>query len=386
MSDILEKYEKFGLRANPFSDERFDMPMVDRQSDWTKIKNVLLELLVGQSAGIVVLFGDYGMGKSYTLSKISDFLQGAKRGGPSPSSILAAKVRASEPELPRHYSVDLFIRLIKSIGRPKLLEIFSKASEAGENFESPYDRIVPELAHGNDLAWNWVSGKKLSKGELRSVGASTQVSDSMEIHDVFFGALRVFKAAGIDSIVILLDELEFLLSQAGRSKLLTIIHEVQAVWDDYNQMDPGQKTRHAKVIFVFASSPDAWQKFLELAEQEKEKKGGGGTESFLRRIPENARLDLSPLKKADVKEFLEARISDYRTKPMEDPLFPFKSDYVDLISRLSFGIPSKILALSALVIREAAQSRAPIKHVDSHFAETVLKDTGALIEFGEEQK
>jgi hypothetical protein len=280
--------------------------------------------------------------------------------------------------LPKNYAVDLFTRMMKQIGRERLTEVCSVALAGSAHFESTFANVVAGLAGGESIAWDWLIGRKLTSSQLQTHNLSYKVTDYSEIHSLFMNALQLFKSGGVNSLVMLMDELEFLLSLASRTKLLTILHEIQSLWDDYNQLPEAEKEKRCKTVFVFASSIGSWDKFLELAQDEKRKRGGGGTQTFLRRIPPNATVSLSPLGRKEIRELLIQRMDQYSTTRTKNTLSPFAEDYIELINRLSFGIPSKVLALSALVVEQAK-----IAPISAATAENILKEFGTLEEMSE---
>jgi hypothetical protein len=71
-------------------------------------------------------------------------------------------------------------------------------------------------------------------------------------------------------------------------------------------------------------------------------------------------------------------MDQYSTTRIKSTLSPFAEDYIKLINRLSFGIPSKVLALSALVIEQAK-----IAPISAASAESILKEFGTLEEMSE---
>jgi hypothetical protein len=178
-----------------------------------------------------------------------------------------------------------------------------------------------------------------------------------------------------------LDEWEYLLSMATGSKLRHIIHGLQLIWDSYNETPADDRKEMAKVIFLIGCSPDSWQKFLEMAETDRARRGGGGTETFLRRFPKTGMIELSPLKDRDVKKFLIQRLKSYRTKDVSDALSPFDESYIRFISEMSFGIPSHILSLTGLIVIEASKQDA--KKIDSKLGERILQQHGLLKELKE---
>src|SRR2546430_8339536 len=123
----MPNYAAFGLRANPFSEERFDLPMIDRAQDWARLKTVMADQLRASAASIGVIFGDYGMGKSFTLAKLEEVLKKGEQGFPNPSNLVVVRFRTTEAVLPKNYIVDLFLRMVRDIGPDRFKTICSEA-------------------------------------------------------------------------------------------------------------------------------------------------------------------------------------------------------------------------------------------------------------------
>src|SRR5438132_829442 len=116
----MPNYIEFGLRANPFSEERFDLPMIDRAQDWARLRSIMADQLGARAAKIGVIFGGYGMGKSFTLAKLEEVLKKGEQGFPEPSDLVVVRFRTTEAVLPKNYIVDLFVRMIRDIGPDRL--------------------------------------------------------------------------------------------------------------------------------------------------------------------------------------------------------------------------------------------------------------------------
>lgn len=378
---MTEKLSRYGLAGNTFLEERHDFPMVGRNEEWQLITDVLEELIKADSCGIMVIHGDYGMGKTFTLKRIKNEIdKGAIRD--QNGDILATFLKAAESQVPSNYLANLMTRAIREMGREALESIAKKAKLDKLNIDETVRSVFENIARGDVNAWNWIIGRNLSSSQLKEIGASYKVTSTGEIQTVFSNLLRILRSAGYRNFVLILDEWEYLLSLAGGNKLRSVIRDLQVIWDDYNEAAPDTRKTLCKVIFLIGSSPDSWYRFVEMAEVDRKKRGGGGTETFLRRIPEKAKISLSPLRDKDVREFLINRLQVYRVNDeVKDPLSPFDDSYVKFISEISMGIPSHILNLTSLVIDEAATRG--IKIIDRSAAEEILKRYGLLRELQE---
>ena len=101
---------------------------------------------------------------------------------------------------------------------------------------------------------------------------------------------------------------------------------------------------------------------------------------FLRRIPEDAYTNLTPLlNETHVHQFLVERIKPYRVPEYEgDDLQPFAKDFVPFVARLSLGIPGKIIDYSGVTLRHALSDNVSV--ISAEYASTVLKSYGLVAE------
>ena len=62
---------RFGLKSNPFEWASQEHRMVDRDTEWKEIIRILRSaILETDICRFVLIFGDYGMGKSFILTEI----------------------------------------------------------------------------------------------------------------------------------------------------------------------------------------------------------------------------------------------------------------------------------------------------------------------------
>lgn len=370
---------KYDLSGNPFSEERHDFPMVGRVDEWQRIMGIVVDLVHADSCGIMVIHGNYGMGKTFTLLKIREEIQQGSIKDPI-GEVLPVFLKAMESQTPSNYMSNLLTRSLRELGRKEVESIAKKAiqSKAKVDDETLLN-VFTHLANGNDEAWNWLIGRSMSSSQNKELGASYKITDPRESQTTFREFLKILRRAGFRNLVIILDEWEYLLVMTSGNKLRSVIHDLQLIWDSYNETSPSERKLLCKVVFVIGCSPDSWQRFIEMAKSDLGKKGGGGTETFLRRIPERAKISLSPLKDKDVRRLLINRLKGYREdKGSDDRLYPFDESYVQFISEVSMGIPSHVINLSSLILDEAANRN--IEKINRRIGEEVLHEFGILKE------
>src|SRR6202041_3016537 len=139
--------------------------------------------------------------------------------------------------------------------------------------EDSMRNVFEHAADKDPKAISWLIGRKLSSKEQKELGVEFSIDNPDESTGILFDMLRVFKLANYNGIVVMFDELEYVLSSLGESKIASIIHELQSVWDDYIALDRDKRKEMARFLGVFASSPDSWQRFLELVEERQERTG-----------------------------------------------------------------------------------------------------------------
>ena len=372
------EYNEVGLRSNPFAQENMDVEMVNRNQDWTNITRVLTDQLRADGVGYSVIHGDYGMGKTFTLIKLEEWVSHLTIDG---ANNLPIRLRTADAKVPQTYVANLLIRINLHLGRKRLAEIAERASDYLDSIEERTIRnVFQKVKEGDESGFKWLWGRRLSPSESRGLEADFKSDDPKEAPMILFEILRILRAANYNGIVVMFDELEYVLSSVGEAKIASIIHELQSIWDDFGSLSREDKAKMARFVGIFASSPDSWQRFIELAEKRMERTGGGGTETFLRRIPEDAFTNLTPLLGEDhVRQFMSERIMPYRAPGYHgDELSPFTKDFVPFIARISLGIPGKIIDYCGVTLRHAISNGQP--SISGEYASDVLKRYGLIAE------
>lgn len=367
---------KYHFTVNPFSEERHDFPMVGRSDNWKDIQRTLTNHCDISSHGIMTIFGAYGIGKTFTLKCLEREINNKPDFVKPKGKVLAIFLKIVETKIPSQYLSNLLTRIIKNIGKENLLQLVNANSLEEIQFNTPMGNVLQNLEQPE--AWKWLTAKSITPSEMKSIGADYKITDPDESLSLFEDFLLVLKSANYSNLVLLLDELEYLMAKGGREKILQTVHEIQLLWDHYNELEPTERQKICNVVFVLACSVDSWQKFLDMAEKEHKRTGGAGTETFLRRV--KGKITLNPLNTPQVKQFFIQRLDAYRDQKT-GKIEPFEDDYVKFLSEVSSGIPSKILNYSELILDEAL--KAKLTTIDRQFGEKVLLEHGLLEEFEE---
>lgn len=256
-----KQYDKFFLNRNPFPAigiPGVETPFtVDREEIIRKFADAVTKLRIDGKGSLTVLVGDYGSGKSHLLTvfkqNVMNQLLSRENG------TLAIYIKSPGEEL-----LDLYFGLIEDIGRP-LLKKYSEEiiQEYIRNHRREYLATVKEIADknylgehtdwtdysigdllskcrcyslyegikkerfsnlkSNDLimaffnlahpdyswkAWRWFLGDPLEKIDRTQLHIDSSINSSEGAYDLISEIFNLLKTIGIESIVLLIDELE----------------------------------------------------------------------------------------------------------------------------------------------------------------------------------
>src|SRR5437773_2219705 len=109
-------YERFGLRTNPFLEEAPDFDQIDRVDVEGKIKKDLQDALDARTPQILVILGEYGMGKTFTLQKMIERIKTGKFFPSHLRNVLAVYFKVAPPKLPTGYTHYVYSSIVEGIG------------------------------------------------------------------------------------------------------------------------------------------------------------------------------------------------------------------------------------------------------------------------------
>lgn len=354
--DIRDIYGSF--KKYPFGLQDFSYPIVGRDTTWSRIVERIDQSPQKSGNEIIVIRGDYGLGKSFTLAKVYELFSARREYFvPKPMSLLS-------PEQTSKFSVDWANRLYERIEQDQLVKW---AKHANHNW---HGHISPKA---DDLF-----SALLSKDVDEVVGAyQAFMNPKIQPRDgqnLIFGLQFLLAKNGKRALLWLIDEFEYILV-LGKAQLSRLSQSLRELYDrqtDFENEIPGETS---KIIFVLATSPAGWERLELTAEGSSKRAGltgtaGVGVAPFHRRVSAANIIDLDPLSKASTRKLIEIRM-DNRDKAMMPVYIPFTSDFIDYIYQMSKGRPSQIIMLCDVIFLEA--SKRKLTEVDRECAKEILK-------------
>lgn len=359
-SSITDLYVDF--KKYPFAVQDFSYSMVGRDEEWKLLVERIEQSPRKDGNEIVVVRGDYGMGKSFTLAKLYDKFSSRKDYFvPKPIALLSSEQSSK-------FAVDLANRLFERLGFEDLRRLTQNANALAET-------IPPRAA---------TMFSRLTDQDLERAQASFSdvfLNPRLQNRDaqwLVFGLQFVLAANGKRALLWLIDEFEYVLvlSKSKLSQLAQTLRELYDRQTDFeNEFGPRQS---AKIIFVFATSPSGWERLEKNAEGATMRAGlsgtaGVGVAPFHRRVSPANIVDLGPLSKVDTRKLIEIRMKS-REKNLRPPYIPFTDDFIAYVYAMSKGRPNEIVMLCDIIFLEAHKRK--LKEVNESRAKEILLALG----------
>jgi hypothetical protein len=355
---LREVYE--GFQKYPFAVQDFSYPMVGRNQEWTILVDRVEQSLRKAGNEIVVIRGDYGMGKSFTLAKLYDkFSSRNEYFVPKPISLLSS-------EQASRFAVDLANRLFERIGFDQMRELTRNAKESWRGKISPRASEIFSGLLSDDTK------------EAETAFNNSFLSPKLQIRDaqwLIFGLQFILASNRKRALLWLIDEFEYILvlSKPKLSQLTQTLRELYDRQTDFeNEFGPNAS---AKIIFVFATSPSGWERLALTAEGASMRAGltgaaaGVGVAPFHRRVSPTHIVDIEPLSRVDTRKLIEARMKR-RDRDVRPSYIPFTEDFITYIYEMSKGRPNEIVMLCDVIFLEAHAQK--LKEVDQKRAKEIL--------------
>lgn len=366
----MNQWHKFSLRENPFDIFSYEHDMADRKEEWGRVTSLLKSAFSGTGPRILLLLGDYGIGKTFILEKIYQSLSKDTNVFVVRGHVLYERrlaVMESEPRWSK-FGLDFITRIFDNIERKKLVETMHKVEFA--KFRSRFSKVFEGIANDDDSAFKYITGDKMPIRVLQKFGLSSSLSDSPTGIQLFFEFLRAIKVAGYDNFLLLIDEFEYITSVLGERKITQILNTFRQMYDDFGIYDRRYKNNLAKPIFMFAISPGGWESLRGLDKTSRKKTGGGGIAPFMERISEKDIVSLKAFSLEDSLELVRLRLSKVRTKSVKNPLSPFTKECIEFVHKVSFNKPRNILQYCKILLEDASDEG--ITEIDAKNAKRIL--------------
>ena len=356
--------------------------MADREEEWKRITTSLISAFEGREPAYFILLGDYGMGKTYMLEQIYNWLSETeeKQGVLviyTKHDVLYGRRLAlmeSEPKWSK-FGLDLIMRIFENIDRVKLVDIL-KGMDL-KDFKSKFKGVFEALKANNEIGFRYIWGQKLGAKDFEQLGIEYAIMDSPTSLALFFDFLRVIKQGGYNNFLVLIDEFEYLAAQ-GDKKIIQILNTFRQIFDDFGDYSKGYSGAVAKPHFMFATSPGGWERLTELEIALTKKIGGAGIAPFMRRLSKRNMITLNPFTKEKTLELVKLRLSEVRIKEPKDPFSPFTEGAVEHVHSVSLYRPGNVIQYCGILLEDGLGE--DLEKIDEKDAQRILNKYGIVAE------
>ncbi|MBT9140669.1 MAG: hypothetical protein DDT30_01247 [Dehalococcoidia bacterium] len=365
---------KYRLKRDPFA-SRVDLtaPMADRKDEqrrWTEVID-RRKGLSGNSLNFIV--GDYGLGKSYTLYQIGEQFKQDKE-------ILPLYLKFLPEDTVQRFGLDFIMRMFRGLQPKSISGRLAKGSLDKVATVFPDIAIVLEKYLCDDeLATAFLRGDRpLTTTELRNLGARRKLASTEVAKDYLLALLYLLKRARILTLLLLVDEVEYVFSQMTGAKIANVFNALRDLYDlpqSPKALEFGQPL--ANIVFFFGISRAGWTGLKDL--EKREHRRGGPIQPFLDRKEEI--IELQPLDLVEASELIELRLRRDRVKGgvlINKPLIPYTKDFVEYVYRLTRGNPRHVVERCDLVLLDGLRDMVP--ELTTVYARQVFEAHGLLAE------
>ena len=365
---------------------------VGREKDlklWNKILNDSREL---NKSYIAFIIGSYGRGKTLSLYKIHEEAQKYPELFPISLNFLGEEKSTG--------GLDFIFRIFRNINFDKLVQgkdtktIKNAIENIPDEFSdsrniliaiyeenlikkwvidgtSQKDKSSPKRTPNSQKALLFLQGDvKLSPTELKTLGIQRKI-DKMDNAKKYLAGLLIFiKNIGYNSLVLTIDEFEYLFSLVPLNQRSTYIALLRGLYDLPSELRI-DSNKIANLVFFIAVSEDGWITLKNLGD--KEVSYGGPTVPFMDRV--DLYSTLGTFNKKNTSELISVRLKWNREEGthVDEPLIPFTDDFVEYIFKNSRGEPREIITQCGRVLDMGIAQRIP--KLTKKFAQEVLEQS-----------
>ncbi len=359
------KYERFNLRSNPFLEEAPDFAHIDRADVERKLKSLFQDAVEADASQILVVLGEYGIGKTFTLQNIRDRIQKGEFLDSSFHDVRAVYFKVTPPRLPTGYTHYVYSRIIEGVGREALktfirdlrdrspegeIGVQRQLSHLGADFRNALSRLDGRL---EGIAWAYLRGKRMKVSDLRKLKAESSISGDTNAEEAFMNLLRLLRLAGQRALLLFIDEIEYIFSVTSGKKVAQVMNTFKDLYDKTDEAARGGEPL-TKPHFVFASTPSAWNDLMPgILSAEKP-----ATQALWERV--FRKVTLRPFRVPEARKLIGDRLRKRQIEPSKDLLAPFSGELMPLIVQLSQGVPRRIIRICAYTLIEAIERDADV--------------------------
>ncbi|MCW4011125.1 MAG: DUF2791 family P-loop domain-containing protein [Candidatus Bathyarchaeota archaeon] len=368
--------------AGAFEYFDFDVDRINQDEIWDQMIKRLKNSMDKETIDTIILLGHYGCGKTFLLHSLEKVLSGKIEEGKFDSNkIVCSRINLSPSELPTKIGLNFVTSIFKAIGLKKLEEISQKMelkdfSILDFEMKAIFQKLREKYEESKIAAFHWITGESVSK-ENTKLNMRTGLNSSEKALRYLNQFLTLLKAIGYESLVVLVDEFEYVVTVYSPSKVNQMMHMFRNIYDEFAESKT-KELKPANLIFVIAITPTGWDDLTNLEKTSSIliKTGGAGVRPWLNRVnPVRGRnlFELKPFDEEETRELVTARLRKNRKeKNIPYDTFPFVTPpFIDLLYKKTKGIPKDILQLCDLVISIALERG--LKEINAENGKEILE-------------
>lgn len=355
---------------------------VDRDEELKKWGKVLEDSKKTPNSNFLVfIIGDYGIGKTLSLLKIKEEADKMKMGMYPIYLNFKSEEKVTKPGL------DFLQRIFKEINfeglrvSAKEIETLQEIyPDVGNVFQNIVGQKQTKLLFGKrwianreKLAIAFIRGEITpNQSQLRDLGVVRKISSIDIAKEYLIGILYLLKASGFSTLVVAVDEFEYLFSIVTKSQQSIYLAVLRELYDLQVNIPKKLRNMMTNMVFFIATSRAGWTHLEDL--EKKETSIGGPIVPLKRRVTD--KISLEGLSKQDSRKLIERRLSfnRIRGKYENKPLIPYTEDFVDYIFKLTGGAPGDIIKRCDHILDMGLERRVP--RLSAEFAKEVFKERG----------
>jgi GTPase SAR1 family protein len=350
--------EAHQLTGKPFEITHMTKEMAGRKAEWHNLLARLESAFKGNSCKFIVLVGDYGYGKTFTVERLYSRFKTRDLEFTDTlvvrTTLTGAPIRASPTEsVKARFGIEFVNRIFANIGPSDLHDIAVKTKVDRHSVSEMMVRILEDLGKNAKVGFKILAGMEIDSSELRGTGLRP-IRDASTALSCLYDFQMVLKKAGYNNLLVILDEFEYIM-HFSPSRITAILNTLREIFDNYGILESRDPGRRAKIVFLFAISPGGWDALRDLEASAVRRTGGGGIAPFVRRVSAIDVITLLPLNPDQIVELLKLRLSEHRKSKVPNPLHPFTREAAYLIGEISEGVPSRALDYAGIVLEVASE-------------------------------
>lgn len=361
MTDQEQLEKLYNLKANPFSQRANpDAPIVGRAKERQTWANILDSTIGQRGSSLNFIQGDYGLGKTHSLYQIQKLCN-------LRDDVTSVFMKLLLEDSAKSFGQDFIRRIFKNLPEDAMRKLATAEPKGIPPKREAHFDAIRKFAAGTAPYYEALAEGSIGAAALRK--AKMPSPKTAEVITEYLAALLVMlNSVGIRSLVLLVDEAEYMFSQLNAKKSALVLNTVRAIYDIPDTPNLGLHLDSANIIFFFGLSTSGAN---ALERMEKiEAHVGGPIKPLLSRV--STTIGLTFLDEAETKDLVAEYLhTDRATKSRKKkPLIPYDDGFVKFVYELTDGHPRKIIERCDYVLQQGL--RDGVGTLTRKYAERVL--------------